>query len=184
MKIVSPVLNFLGHKLVGSASAMFGLPAGAFSDLYLMHYDRPAPQPDEVEKPEWMRRRVFEIYIRRQLSLRVGILASVLAMAVVVAGLLMLGGTAGLQHAWASHKAHEAGVAAKANAKSASVELAVKLDINEASFDCEGIKGGGQSQWGKSRQELLAEGCDITTGTLDIDKAKAWFTKKEEENIK
>ena len=86
----SQILNLLGKTLIGPASLLFGLPAGAMADLYLMPYDRPLLDPDDVQKPEWMRRRAFEIYIRRQLSLRVGMFASVAAMTIVIGGLVLL----------------------------------------------------------------------------------------------
>lgn len=166
--ITSSVLDFLGNRLVGSASSMFGLPSGAFSDLYLMHYDRALPRPEDPNDPAWMRRRAFEIYIRHQLSVRVGILATLLAVAIVIAGLIFLGGTMGVRHAWASHEAQ----AAQATAQEHQVDSMVGIYAQQ----CQSYVG--QKLLPIMKQSAAQMGCDPATGKLDQDTARAWAKKQ------
>lgn len=186
--VTSPVLDFLGTKLVGSASALFGLPPGAFSDLYWMHYDRPAPKPSDPYDPAWMRRRVFEVSIRRQLSLRVGILASAMAMAIVIAGLFFLGATAGVQHAWASHKAQEAAAAAQAEqakeqaeqqAQEAKEQSRIDAVVMQYAQQCKQAAATGYTKLTAAQIEAVSVfGCDVGTGVI-TNMNIARFTAKQ-----
>ena len=101
MKITftSRVLDLLGRVVLGSPSALLGLKPGAFADMYSLPTDRPPLDRTETTKPAWLIRRVAEINIRRRLTLRVAVLASILAVCVVIAGLAMIGMANGLRAA-------------------------------------------------------------------------------------
>lgn len=167
LTLTSRALRWLGNTLIGTPETLFGIPKGALEDFYVAPNDRDAPVNKEWNTTSWQHRKLFEVGLRRYIAPKIGLLTSALSTAIVVVGLLAFASTSGLHSLVAKHEA-----AAKAARAEAKVIDTAKEKCDEAHKQAATL-----DTW--SKQQLASQGCDVSSGDLDVDKFKAFLEGRQ-----